>query len=167
LSREADMDDMVNKELAEHIQLLVSPYLAVNGIELVDIIYRREQGGMVLRLLADTPFGITVQECEKLNGHLSGLLDNENLIRERYIIEVSSPGLDRPIVSDRDFERSMGKALDITTYETIDMRKTHEGRLIGMDKDSIVIESKDVSTVIPKRAIARARLKIETRRDLP
>ncbi|MBI5143450.1 MAG: ribosome maturation factor RimP, partial [Candidatus Omnitrophica bacterium] len=85
----------------------------------------------------------------------------EDLIAERYTLEVSSPGLDRPIETDRDFERTMGKDLEITTYAAIDGRKSHRGRLIGIDKEKIVLETNGISTVIPRDKIALARLKIE------
>ena len=148
-------------DVIDSVKALIKEYLEENGIELVEITYRRGQGGMVLRLLADTPAGITIAECEALNNYLSDALDRENIIDERHIIEVASPGLDRPIVTDRDFERSMGKALDVRTYEPIDASRAHEGKLVGMDKENIVIESDGISVVIPRKSIARARLKIE------
>jgi len=136
-------------------------YLDDNSIELVEIMYRREQGGMVLRLLVDTPEGIRIDECEGLNKFLSVALDKEDVIKESYTIEVSSPGLDRHLKIDRDFERVMGKDIEATTYEKIDSKKTHVGRLVGMDKDTIVMESGGISTVIPRKSIAVARLRIE------
>ena len=147
-------------EVIENVKSLINSYLEENNIVLVDTIYRREQGGMVLRLLVDTPEGITIADCEALNNYLSELLDKENVMDGAYILEVSSPGLDRPIVTDKDFTRSMGKVLDISTYEPIDMRKSHSGKLVGMDKDSVVIESDGVSTVIPRQKIAKAALKV-------
>lgn len=147
-------------DVIDRVKELISGYLEENGIELVDITYRREEGGMVLRLLVDTPEGINIAQCEGLNNYLSGILDSENVIGERYLLEVSSPGLDRPIKTDKDFERVMGREIDVTTYEKIDMRKAHRGRLIGMDGEKIVIESKGVSTVIPRPTIAIARLSV-------
>lgn len=152
-----DMSDDITKRVKE----LAWPYLEENGLELVEITYRREQAGMTLRLLIDTPEGIRIAECESLNNYLSELLDKEDVIGEHYLIEVFSPGLDRPIKTDRDFERALNKDLEVTTYAPVDGRKTHEGRFIGMDKDAIVIESSGVSTVIPKASIALARLKIK------
>ena len=116
---------------------------------------------MVLRLLADTAEGITIKECEELNNFLSEALDKESVIDERYLLEVSSPGLDRPIKTDRDFERAMGKNLEINTFEKIDGKKRHEGKLIGMTKDDMVIEDDGISAVIPRDKISLARLKIE------
>ena len=148
-------------EIIERVKLLIADYLDDNAIELVDIIYRREQGGMVLRLLADTAAGITVDECEKLNNFLSEALDKEEIIEGHFLLEVASPGLDRALVTDRDFTRVMGKELDMRMYEPIDGKREHQGRLIGMDRDNVVIESNGISTVIPRNKIAKAKLKID------
>jgi len=148
-------------DMTDRVNALIEEYLEQNGIELVEITYRREQGGMTLRLLVDTPAGISIAECEALSNYLSEQLDKEGIINERYLLEVSSPGLDRPLITDRDFERVMGKELDVTTFEAIDTRRAHQGRMIGMDKEHIVIESEGISTVIPKAKIARARLKVD------
>ncbi|MDD5428253.1 MAG: ribosome maturation factor RimP [Candidatus Omnitrophica bacterium] len=148
-------------EITERVKSLISGYLEENGIELVEIIYRREQGGMVLRLLVDTAAGVTVDECEKLNNFLSEALDKENVIEEHFLLEVASPGLDRALVTDRDFARVMSKELDVRMYEPIDGKRERRGRLIGMDSENIVIESEGISTVIPRKKIAKAKLKIE------
>jgi len=148
-------------EIVDRVRELVEPYLSQNGAELIDIIYRREQPGMVLRLLVDTPAGITIDECEAINNYLSELLDSQNLIEEHYVIEVSSPGLDRPIKTDRDFERVMGREITANTFEPVDGKKEIEGTLVGMNKDEVVLESDGISTVIPRQKIAVARLKLE------
>ncbi len=147
-------------ETIERVKGLIQGYLERNIMDLVDITYRREQGGMTLRLLVDTPEGVTVDECETLNNYLSEVLDKEEVIGEHYVLEVASPGLDRHLKTDRDFERSMGKELCVTTYQAVDSRKTHEGMLIGMEKENIVIEKNGISTVIPRSLVAAARLKI-------
>jgi len=145
----------------ERVRELIADYLAEHDIELVEIIYKRMQGEMTLRLLVDTPNGIRMDECEGLNHYIGEVLDRENVIEEHYVIDVSSPGLDRPMKSDRDFERNIGKDIEVTTYEMIDGRKTHDGRFIGMDKESIVIEKDGISVVVPRVKIAVARLKID------
>lgn len=143
------------------VQELIADYLVEHDIELVEITYKRMQGEMTLRLFVDTSNGIRMDECEALNHYIGEVLDRDNVIAEHYVIEVASPGLDRPMKSDRDFERNVGKDIEVTTYEMIDGRKTHEGRFIGMDKENIVIERDEVSTVIPRNKIALARLKLE------
>ena len=148
-------------EIVDRVRELVDPYLKANGAELIEIIYRREQPGMVLRLLVDTPGGITIDECEAINNYLSEFLDSQNVIEEHYVLEVSSPGLDRPIKTDRDFERVMGREITVNTFEPVDGKKTIEGTLVGMNKDEVVVESDGISTVVPRQKIAMARLKIE------
>jgi ribosome maturation factor RimP len=148
-------------EITDKVRDVLKDYAEERGIEIIDVIYRREGQGMVLRVVADNAEGIRISECAALNNFLSEALDKEDVIQDRYVLEVSSPGLDRPIKTDRDFERAISKKLELTTYEMIEGRKTHEGRLIGMDKETIVIESHGTSTVIPRDRIALARLKIE------
>ena len=148
-------------EVVDKVREIAEVYLRDHGIELIDIVFRREGQGLVLRIVADTAEGITVSECTGLNKFLSEVLDREDVIQDRYTLEVSSPGLDRPIKTDKDFERSMGKELELTLFEAIDERKTHEGLLVGMDKDNVVIERQGISTEIPRSKIALARLKIE------
>ena len=145
----------------ERVKALIAPYLSENDIELVDVIYRREAGGMVLRFLVDKPYGINLKECEDLNIYLSGLLDKEDLIDNHFTLEVSSPGLDRTLKADKDFERVIGKPLNVSTFEPIDGHREHEGTLIGVEKENIVVESSGVSVVIPRNKIAKAVLKIE------
>ena len=120
-------------EIIERVKDIVKDYIMQHNIEIVDITFRREGQGLVLRILADKPQGIRVSECEEFNKFLSEALDKEDVIQDRHILEISSPGLDRPIKTDRDFERAMGRNLEITTYEMIDGRKTHEGSFLGME----------------------------------
>ena len=148
-------------EIIDRVKELIANYLEEHEIELVEVTYRREQEGMVLRLLVDTPEGIRIRECEELNNYLSEALDKENIIDERYTLEVASPGLDRPMKTDRDFERAMSKVLEVSTYEPIDGKKQREGKLMGMDRENIVIESSGTSTVIPRGKIAKAVRKID------
>ena len=152
---------MDSANIIERAKELIGPYLKESGIELVDMTYRRESGGMTLRLLVDTPEGISIDECEAVNNAMSGILDKEDFVDEHYVIEVSSPGLDRPIKSDRDFERSLGKELEVTTFCPIDARKMHMGRLAGMNREEIVLEANGISTIIPRDKIAVARLHVE------
>ena len=148
-------------EVIDRVKLLIESYLEEHNIELVEITYRREQDGMVLRLLADTPEGITVAECEALNNYLSEAIDKEEVISEHFLLEVASPGLDRPLASDRDFARVMGKELELRMYEPIGGKREHQGKLMGIDKDNIVIEANGISTVVPRLKIAKAVLKLE------
>lgn len=126
-------------------------------IELVDVEYVKEQH-WYLRVFIDKEGGIEIDDCQQLSEQLEEKLDVTNPIKERYILEVSSPGLDRILKKDRDFEREMGKAIDVTTYAPIDGKKLFVGQLTGFDKESITI---DDDNRIPFDKIAVIRLHIE------
>ncbi len=148
-------------DIIERVKEFIAGYLEEHGIELVDISYRAESHGMVLRLLADKPEGIMLSECEALNKFLSEKMDEANFIEERYTIEVSSPGLDRPLKANSDFKRVMGRDIEVDTHEPVDGKRHLEGILVGMDKEAIIVERDGISAVVPKDKIAVARLKIE------
>jgi ribosome maturation factor RimP len=82
-------------------------------------------------------------------------------MEEHYTLEVSSPGLDRHLKTDRDFERVLGQILEVNMYEPVDGKRYLAGRLLGMTKETIVLESEGISTQIPRDRIAMARLKLE------
>ena len=151
----------MHEDLFNRIQDLINDYLAEQQIEVVEMAYKRINGEMTLQLFVDTPNGIRMAECEGLNKHVGEVIERENVIESHYVVEVSSPGLDRPLKTDRDFERNLGKDIELTTYEPIDGRRAHDGRCVGMDKEKIVVEKDGISTVIPRNKIAVARLKIE------
>lgn len=151
----------MNEQIIESVKALVDSYLKDHAIELVDVIYRRESPGMVLRLLVDTAEGITIEECEDLNKYLSEVLDKESVIEDHFVLEVSSPGLDRALKTDRDFERVAGNELMITTFEPIEGKRVIEGKLVSSDKEKLFIEAVDKTIIVPRAKIAKATLKIE------
>ena len=116
---------------------------------------------MVLRVLLDKPSHITIDECGKINNELSERLDEANIIEEHYVLEVSSPGLDRPIIKRMDFERALGKDIRVSTYGPIDGKNVFIGKLLGIGDLTIVVEDKEgISTEIELKKIARAKLEI-------
>ena len=142
--------------IAEKIKDLIGNLLQDNGIDLVDVTYRREQGGMTLRFLVDKAGGITLNECAGLNGVIGELLDREDVIQEHYVLEVSSPGLDRPLKTGRDFERAAGKAARIHTYEPVAGRRDFEGEVGPVGQTSVYIGGIEIDI----ENIAKARLRI-------
>jgi len=143
-------------EVIQKISGLVLPFLEEQGIELVDIGCRRESGNFMLRILVDKTGGITLGECVALNNALGDMLDASDAITGSYILEVSSPGLDRHLKTDNDFKRVLGRVLEVSTYDTVDAKRSHQGVLIGMNNESIVLEHEGMSTVISKSLIAKA-----------
>ncbi|EOS69142.1 hypothetical protein C818_03020 [Lachnospiraceae bacterium MD308] len=122
---------------------ILIPIVEEYGYELVDVEYVREGGTWYLRAYIDKPGGISIDDCEAVSRRLSDLLDEKDYIEDSYIMEVSSPGLGRPLKKDKDFERSMGEEVEIRTYRMIDKQKEFTGILKAYDKDSVTVELGD------------------------
>ena len=140
---------------------LIAPIIAQNGFELVDIEYVKEAGTWYLRIYMDKPGGITIDDCELVSRAFSEILDREDYIEDSYIMEVSSPGLLRPIKKDKDFERNLEKEIEIKTYRMIDKTKDFVGVLKSYDKDSITIEDESGPRTFLRSDLALVRPYIE------
>jgi len=154
---------MDNEGLVNKIKGLISDTFQGRGIELVELDYRRRREGMTLTFLVDKPDGITLEECSQLNHEIDQLLDKSGIMNERYLLEVSSPGLDRPLRTREDFIRAIGKPVKIISRLPVDGRDVHTGELYGVnDRDIVIIGKDNLSTVIPFEDINKARLDIKT-----
>lgn len=122
---------------------LLEPILEDMNFELVDVEYVKEAGTWYLRSYIDKPGGITVDDCEAVSRQYSDRLDQEDFIEDSYIMEVSSPGLDRPLKKDKDFERNLGREVEIRTYRPIEKEKEFYGILCAYDDNSVTIERED------------------------
>ena len=131
------------EEYEQKTEKLLIPIMEANGFELVDVEYVKEAGNWYLRAYIDKPGGITVDDCEVVNRELGDLLDRDDFIDESYILEVSSPGLGRPLKKERDFIRSRGEEVEIRTYRMVDRQKEFRGVLKAWDKDTVTIEYED------------------------
>ena len=119
---------------------LITPFVEDKGFELVDVEYVKEGGNWYLRAYIDKPGGITVDDCEVISRSLSDKLDEEDFIEGAYILEVSSPGLGRPLKKEKDFVRNMGQEVELRTYRAIEKQKEFRGILDAYDKSSITLE---------------------------
>ena len=146
-------------ETVDRIKDAISNLLSDKAIELIEIKYRRESGGMVLRLLVDKEDGITLDECTSLNNEIGGILDEKNVIEDKYTLEVASPGLDRPLKTRRDFERVMGKRVYLHTYEPVNDKRDYEGIVISVDDEKVTVDNVDIRL----DKISKAKLKIEVK----
>ena len=122
---------------------ILLPIIEEYGFELVDVEYVKEGGTWYLRTYIDKEGGISIDDCEKVSRRLSDILDEKDYIDDTYIMEVSSPGLGRPLKKEKDFKRSLGKEVDIRTYRMIDKQKDFTGILKDYDKDTVTIELDD------------------------
>ena len=122
---------------------LLLPIMNEFRFELVDVEYVKEGSNWYLRAYIDKPGGITVDDCEAVSRRLSDLLDEEDFIDDAYILEVSSPGLGRPLKKDKDFARSIGEEVEIRTFRPVDHEREFTGVLKDFDKNRLVIELED------------------------
>lgn len=158
---------MSSEPLLDQIQRLLDPILADLGLEQVDLEYRREGRDMVLRVFIDKPGGVTLDDCADLSRELGAVLEVEDPIRGAYRLEVSSPGLDRPLKREEDFRRFAGERIKLKTFEQLDpdgrghARKTFGGRLLGLEDGAVRVlqlDKKGGEVAIPLDAIANANL---------
>ena len=122
---------------------LLLPIVNEYQFELVDVEYVKEGSNWYLRAYIDKPGGITVDDCEAVSRRLSDLLDEHDFIDDAYILEVSSPGLGRPLKKDKDFARSIGEEIEIKTFRPIDHEREFTGILKEFDKNRLVVELED------------------------
>lgn len=141
------------------VEAWITPVLEQHQFELVDVEYVREVGVWYLRCYIDKEGGITVDDCEVISRLLGEWLDKEDFIEDSYILEVSSPGLGRPLKKEKDFARSIGKDVEIRLYKAIDKQKEFTGALTSYDADSVTITMEDGSErTFEKSEIALIRL---------
>lgn len=129
------------------------------GMELVHVEARRESGGMVLRLYIDREGGVTLDDCARVSRQVSAELDADDPLPGRYILEVSSPGLDRPLSKERDFQRFSGQTVRIVTAAPLQGQRHFKGRLNGLAEGSVHLVLEDGREIaIPRELMTSARL---------
>jgi ribosome maturation factor RimP len=137
---------------------MLEPGIRALGFELVDVEYARFGGQNVLRIYIDHPQGITVDHCASVSRQVSALLDVEDPIPEAYVLEVSSPGLDRPLVRREDFARFAGETVKVRMLEAVLGRKNFKGTLAGVEGDQVLVDVDKERFSLPIDRIERARL---------
>ncbi|NMA94737.1 MAG: ribosome maturation factor RimP [Clostridiales bacterium] len=125
------------EKIAEELALPVAEQL---NYEIVDIEYKREGPNWILRYFIDKEGGIGLDDCQKFSTEISTILDREDPIANHYYLEVSSPGLDRPLKRQRDFEKYTGSDVELRLYRAIDNRKKYIGELLGLEDDEICLK---------------------------
>lgn len=149
----------IREQYEQKAEALAEPIVSSFGFELVDVEYVKEAGTWYLRLYIDKEGGITIDDCETVSRLFSDKLDEEDFIDDAYIMEVSSPGLGRPLKKEKDFKRSIGKEVEIRTYRPIDKQKEFFGVLTAYDESHVTITLDDQETrVFQRDEIALIRL---------
>lgn len=146
----------MSKLIEDTVEKIVEELLEGTNIELVAVEYVREKD-WYLRVFIDKEGGIELDDCQELSGRLGDILDEKDVIKGAYILEVSSPGLDRELKKEKDFRREQGKKVDVSLYAAEDGNKVLVGVLNGYDGDNVTIDEQ----VIPMDNVAQVRLHID------
>ena len=146
------------EEYESRTEAFLLPVLAEHNFELWDVEYVKEAGTWYLRAYIDKEGGIAGDDWEVISRILSDWLDQTDFIEESYILEVSSPGLGRPLKKERDFERSLGEEVEIRLYKALNKQKEFTGILKAYDKETVTIETAEGELVFNRSDIALIRL---------
>jgi ribosome maturation factor RimP len=145
------------------IRAVAERVTAGRGFELVDVEVKRERGGHFVRLFVDKEGGIGLDELQTVSEEVSAILDAEDPIDSAYTLEVSSPGLDRPLRSETDYRRFVGRLVKISSYEPVDGRRHWTGRLQSVEDGAITVtlEKEKATARIPLDKVSHGRLEVE------
>lgn len=150
----------------EKVRHLAQPIAEQSGYEMTDVEYVKEGKNWFLRVYIDKPEGINLDDCTVFSEKLSEVLDNEEVdpIPHAYYLEVSSPGAERPLNKEEDFQNAVGKYIHVSLYQQIDSENSFEGILNELTEDTLIlvvrIKTREKEIVIPRSTIAKARLAI-------
>lgn len=163
LNKKSNKNRRTNKrELLKLVRQMSQDIADELDFELVDLEYMKEYGYNILRVYIDKLGGVSTDDCEKMSELLSLALDREDPISESYYLEVSSPGLDRPLKTDRDLKRNISKDVEVKLYKSLNNKKDYEGKLIDFNDDEITIEDDQGNIVfLPRKLISVIRLAIK------
>ena len=134
---------MASGKIEKLVYEMALPIAQRLGYELVEAEYVKEGPNWFLRIYIDKPGGITIDDCQAMNDEIGPVIDREDPIEGSYFFEVSSPGLDRPLKSERDFEKYKGELVEVNLFAPVNGSKHYEGELIGKIDGMIVIKGKD------------------------
>jgi ribosome maturation factor RimP len=150
------------KRIVDKISHLVEPVVQEFGMEMVDVEFRTERGRWILRVFIDKEGGITVDDCASVSRELGDLIEAEDIIDYPYVLEISSPGLNRPLRKESDFIRSIGKMVRLKMSRPINRRRNFTGRLANVREGVISLLVDENNLVeLPLREIDKARVKYE------
>jgi len=149
-------------EILEKVRGMAGQILDHAGMQLVHLEIQREPRGLILRLYIDKDGGVTLDDCAHVSRQISAQLDLDDPLEDRYTLEVSSPGLDRPLFTDLDFTRFAGRSICLSTHVPLDGRRHFQGRLDGIVEGSVRMTLEGGRQVdIPRDQVAKARLEVE------
>jgi ribosome maturation factor RimP len=153
--------------VSERVQEMAAQAAAGNGVELVHVEEKGTGKSRTLRVFIDKPEGVTIEDCSRVSRELGDLLDAEDLIHTEYILEVSSPGLERELYSLKDFERFAGKLAKVKTKQPVDGQKHFRGKITRVEGGEIFFDDRTSGEVsFPYDAVLKANLEFDLEAEL-
>jgi ribosome maturation factor RimP len=150
-----------SEKLLQEVREAVEPILQSQGFELVDLEYQRESRGWVLRIYLDREGGVTLDDCAGVSHEVGTVLEVRDVIPTAYVLEVSSPGLTRPLKKPEDFNRFRNQLVKIKLYQPLNGRRNFKGTLLGLEGETVRVEVDQQVFEIPLQSIAKANLEID------
>lgn len=154
---------MAKRKIADIVEQISSEFLAENGLELYNCEFVKEGRDWFLRVYIDKTEEeyVSTDDCEKVSRFLSAELDRLDPIEQNYYLEVSSPGMDRALLKEKDFVRFAGEIVDVSLYKALDGRKAYQGKLVGMEDGKIIItDENDKRIEFPREQVAKTKLAV-------
>ncbi len=143
------------------VAALVEPYIEEQGLELVDVEYVKEGSHWYLRIFIDKEGGVDLNDCQRVSQAIGVKLDQADPISQAYMLEVSSPGLERPLKKDADFVRFKGELVTVHTFAPFQGFKEFTGYLAGLENDQIMLKFQEQTISIPREQVSKAHLALE------
>ncbi|WP_031514421.1 ribosome maturation factor RimP [Desulfofalx alkaliphila] len=152
---------MSKSKVTAQVAEFAKPIVEEMNLELVDVEYVKEGANWYLRIYIDKEGGVDLDDCQAVSQRLDSILDEKDPIPQSYILEVSSPGIERPLKKPDDYRRFAGKKVAISTYEPLNGRKKFTAKLLGFDQTGVQLELDNQQVTIPMEKIASAKLVVE------
>ncbi len=149
---------MDRSKIEQRIEEIATEIVGTKGLSLVDVEYKKESGDWFLRIYIYKPEGVSIDDCEEVSNAMNSYLDEIDIIPGSYLLEVSSPGLERRLKKAREFEIFAGRKIKIHTYFPVDGRKDFRGLLDGFEDGKVKLLYEEESIIIPLQAISKAQL---------
>lgn len=152
---------MGKSKVSQSVIELIEPVIRDENLDLVDVEFKKEGKDWYLRVYIDGEQGLSIEDCRKVSHQIADLIEIEDIVSRQYILEVSSPGLDRPLKSEKDFLRNKNRRVQVTAFAPVHGRKNFSGIIKTIRDQSLVLDEEGVDLEIPLEKIAKAKLVID------
>lgn len=153
---------MKKRRVVDVVEEIVTPYLKERDFELVDVEFVKEGPYRYLRVTIDSEPGISLDDCADVSRYINGKIDSVDPIEEQYFLEVTSPGVERPLKKDSDYAKFAGEKVQLKLYQPFEGQKVIVGELVGLENDNVIVNHEKMGKIeIPKSKVSLAKLVVD------